>query len=289
MTILNKVSNKTLMPGITPISDVPDAPTIGTATAVNFSSATVTYTAAATGGTGTTFTATSTPGSITGTGSSPITISGLSGSTSYTFKVRASNSTGTGAESSASNSITTPAAPEFVLLGRATASSSVSNLTVTELDQSYSHLELWIQCRTDRAAINDAVIATFNGVSSGISYSFANNEVNGNGTVYFARNTTTGAFTTFAGEIPGNSGSTSGAFGFTILQLFDYSSSTKNKSAFFMGGNNQNQTAGTGGAANNTWHQATWNTSQAVTSVAITPNTGPNFLAGSVLSVYGVK
>ena len=59
----------------TAISDVPDAPTIGTATA-GTESATVTYTAAATGGAVTTFTATSTPGSITGTGASPITVSG---------------------------------------------------------------------------------------------------------------------------------------------------------------------------------------------------------------------
>jgi hypothetical protein len=59
------------MAGVTPIDDVPDAPTIGAATnvgtsrAYNNGSATVAYTAAPTGGTATTFTATSTPGSFT--------------------------------------------------------------------------------------------------------------------------------------------------------------------------------------------------------------------------------
>lgn len=180
-------------------------------------------------------------------------------------------------------------ASDYVLLGRATASTSVSNLTVSGIDQSYSHLEIWINSRTSRSAINDANIITFNGVSSGVTNLYANNESNGNGSTYFARGGSTGAFSMFAGETVGNSGSTSGAFGFTLVQLFDYSSSTKNKSAWFMGGNNQNLAAGTSGGANNTWHQVTWNTAQAITDIVMTPNTGPNFLAGSVLSVYGAR
>ncbi len=89
---------------------VPQAPTIGTATAGD-SSATVTYTAGATGGKAVTaYTATSSPGSITGTGSSPITVSGLTNGTAYTFTVTATNANGTSTASSASNSAT-PVAP----------------------------------------------------------------------------------------------------------------------------------------------------------------------------------
>jgi hypothetical protein len=100
-------SQESLLAGATPISDVPDTPTIGVATdAGTGSSVSVSYTAASTGGTATTFTAISTPGNITATGSSPITISGLSTGTSYTFKVKASNSTGESQYSSLSNSVT---------------------------------------------------------------------------------------------------------------------------------------------------------------------------------------
>jgi hypothetical protein len=92
---------------------VPGAPTIGTATATGSTTATVVFTAPASdgGATITSYTATSTPGSITGTlsqaGSGTITVTGLSGATSYTFTVTATNSAGTSAASAASNSITT--------------------------------------------------------------------------------------------------------------------------------------------------------------------------------------
>ena len=85
---------------------VPQAPTIGAAVGAN-ASATVAYTTGATGGSAiTTFTATSSPGGLTGTGSSPITVSGLTNGTAYTFTVTATNANGTSAASAASNSIT---------------------------------------------------------------------------------------------------------------------------------------------------------------------------------------
>ena len=86
----------------------PNAPTIGTATA-GASSASVTFTAPANvgGGAITGYTVTSSPGGFTGTGaSSPITVSGLSNFTSYTFTVVATNAFGTGPQSAASNSVT---------------------------------------------------------------------------------------------------------------------------------------------------------------------------------------
>jgi trimeric autotransporter adhesin len=131
VTITNRVSLKSVMAGVTPIADVPDAPTIGAATnvgtsrAYNNGSATVAYTAAATGGTATTFTATSTPGSFTGTGTSPITVTGLQSATSYTFTVSAANANGT-LTSAASSSITATTVPAAPTIGTATLASGQS-------------------------------------------------------------------------------------------------------------------------------------------------------------------
>jgi hypothetical protein len=98
------------------VATVPGAPTIGVATSTGSTSATVSYTAPANnGGAGiTSYTAISTPGDITGTlsqaGNGIITVTGLSPSTTYTFKVKATNSVGDSAYSSSTSSITTGSA-----------------------------------------------------------------------------------------------------------------------------------------------------------------------------------
>jgi hypothetical protein len=86
----------------------PDAPTIGTATGGNaFASVTFTAPSNVGGSAITGYTVVSTPSGITGTGaSSPITVSGLTNGTAYTFKVFATNSYGPSALSAASNSVT---------------------------------------------------------------------------------------------------------------------------------------------------------------------------------------
>lgn len=89
----------------------PDAPTIGTA-AIGSGSSSVSFTAPANvGGSAITgYTAVSSPGGLVGTGTaSPITVSGLTNGTAYTFTVFAYNSYGNSPASAASNSVT-PAA-----------------------------------------------------------------------------------------------------------------------------------------------------------------------------------
>lgn len=90
-----------------------DPPTSVSASAGN-AQATVSFSLPAYDGKGVaTYLATSSPGGITGSGSSsPITVTGLSNGTAYTFTVSTISGYGVSATSSASNSVT-PVAPPF--------------------------------------------------------------------------------------------------------------------------------------------------------------------------------
>lgn len=92
---------------VTPAT-VPGAPTIGAAAPGN-GQATVAFTPPASNGGSpiTGYTVTSNPGGVTASGAaSPITVSGLTNGTAYTFTVTATNALGTGPASAASNSVT---------------------------------------------------------------------------------------------------------------------------------------------------------------------------------------
>ena len=106
------------------IFDIPDTPTIGTATdvgtsrAYNNGAATVTITGnAVTGGPTTGYTVTSSPGSFTGSGTSPITVTGLQSATSYTFTAQATNTSGSSPASTATSAITATTVPQAPTIG----------------------------------------------------------------------------------------------------------------------------------------------------------------------------
>jgi hypothetical protein len=110
---------------------IPDTPTIGTATdvgtsrAYNNGAAIVSFTSSAVGFETESYTVTSSPGGFTATGaSSPLTVTGLQSNVAYTFTVTATNFVGTTSASSASNSITATTVPQAPTIGTPTLANS---------------------------------------------------------------------------------------------------------------------------------------------------------------------
>jgi len=117
----------------------PAAPIMGTATntgtniAYNNGTATVTFTPGSdSGGLGGTYTITSSPGGLTASSAtSPITITGLTPGTSYTFSLSATNGFGSTSAAFASNSITASTLPQAPTIGTGTANGNSGEVSLT--------------------------------------------------------------------------------------------------------------------------------------------------------------
>jgi hypothetical protein len=261
------------------IADVPDAPSIGTATA-GIESATVTYTAATTGGTATTFTATSTPGSVTGTGSSPITVAGLTADTSYTFTVRASNSTGNSPFSAASNSITALSALSYESIATVTVGAGgASNISFTSIPSTYKHLQLRMHNRTNRSYSGNTVDA-INIKLDGNLYTKLH-RLAGDGVSAYSGVATDGFYTAQNGA----GGTTNSGWGSQVFDLFDYSNTNKNKVGRLIGGFDSSLSNG-GYVQLSSW---LWVTTTTPTSIDLYSVTGSSFYQHSSFALYGIK
>jgi len=109
------------------IFDIPDTPTIGTATDVgtgipyNQGLANVTVTPNQTGGPALNYYVLSTPNNYTGYGTSPVGVTGLQSGVAYTFSAQAVNTTGSSHFSSVSTSpVTVTTVPQAPTIGTAT-------------------------------------------------------------------------------------------------------------------------------------------------------------------------
>ena len=270
------------MAGNTPIADVVDAPTIGAVTDLGTgTSVSVAFTAATTGGAATSFGAISTPGSITGTSAtSPITVSGLTADTAYTFKTYGINSSGTWSNvlSSSSSSIT-PVAPTFESIATVTADGSSGSMTASNIPGTYKHLQVRILARHTAADLRQASLIRLNNISSADYHwrwtygadaaVYDNSVINSSyiGTTY----------------VPGT-GNNANIFAVFIFDILDYASTSKTKTVKgFTGFHNNTSTENNLG-----FTIGVLNSTAAITNFSFQMATAA-FASGSSMSLYGIK
>jgi large repetitive protein len=147
------------------------APTIGSATAGD-ANASVTFTAPSFSKLPiTSYTVTASPGGATGTGaSSPITVSGLSNGTAYTFTVTATHANGVSAASEASNSVT-PISPKFAYftLGDPSYQTTINKFNFS--DETRTSFSAWSNNRDEAAAFSNGGTAGYISGSSSLTSS----------------------------------------------------------------------------------------------------------------------
>ena len=270
------------MAGNTPVPDVVDAPTIGTATA-GVESATVTFTAATTGGAATTFGAISTPGSITGTSAtSPITVSGLTAATAYTFKTYGINSSGTWSNvlSAASNSVTPTASTSYESIATITVGGGgQASVEFTSIPQTYTHLQIrYIAQSAGYGRIQ------FNSNTTGSNYHS-----------HYITGTGGGGGAVSGGELPGstysslvwgiqNFSTTANVFNAGIIDIVDYKSTNKNKTVRILQGVDKN---GSGDVELVSGQFKA--TPAAITTIKLFPHAANTWSQYTSFALYGIK
>lgn len=138
-----------------------------------------------TGTTGTSYTVTSSPGSFTATGaSSPIVVTGLQSSTSYTYTVTATNPYGTSAASSSSSGVTATTAPQAPTIGTATGGNAQASVTFTAGATGGSAITSYTVTSNPGGftGTGSSSPITVTGLTNGTSYTFTVTATNANGT-----------------------------------------------------------------------------------------------------------
>ena len=202
------------------IVDIPTVPTIGAATG-GAGSASVAFTPATVGGPAFSYTALSNPGSITGTGTtSPITVSGLTGGTSYTFTVRGTNPSGNSEYTSASNSVVPTVATAFESIATVTVGSGgAADVSFTSIPSTYTHLQLRILVKSTAATVAYLRLRV-NGDNTGSNYKRH---------LLYGTGSAAGALADQNGFYASLGDNTTSTFGVGITDILDYKDTNKYK------------------------------------------------------------
>lgn len=151
--------------------------------------------------------------------------------------------------------------------------SAQASVTFSNIPQSYTDLCLVYSLRTDRAATDDSVLIRFNGVSANLSA----RELRGTGSGVNSNTFSVG----FCGFVNGAS-STSSTFSSQSIYIPNYANGN-NKSFSVDGVFENNATSALQGILAGLWSQT-----NAITSITLVPDVGPNFVQYSSATLYGI-
>ena len=265
----------------------PTTPTIGTATdGGTGTTVSVAFTPSTYIGKSTiTYTATSSPGSLTGTGSgSPITVSGLTTGTAYTFTVKGTTAYGVVSDYSAASNSVTPASPSSFESIATVTGSGQSTITFSSIPSTYNSLQLRVISRGDGASSGYSSLNIVLNSDTGSNYTY--HALRGTGSTISSVGYATGTYNFVYADVgtPGDL-ATANLYGVGIIDFIDYASASKYATVRTFAGMNDN-TATTGRIR---LSSSLWLNTSPITSMTITIGAGWNFKSGSSIALYGIK
>ena len=202
----------------------------------------------------------------------------------YTYTVYATNANGNGPSSATSSSVVVVSvfspAGAYDSLATVTLASTTSTITFTGIPSGYKHLQVKALHRGTVGAGDGTVYMRFND-DSGSNYSWHRLYGYGGGSAGADSSVSTTAVA--AGQSMGATPSIQ-AFSAMITDVFDYASSTKNKTVRSLAGTDLNNDAS--GAV--FFNSGAWYNTAPITSIAITTNQTA-FAQYSSFALYGVK
>ena len=254
----------------------PQTPTISVV-ATSSTTATVSITSASGGETATYSISTSPVTTTQTTQSSSYLFTGLTASTSYAFTVTAANTNGTSAASN-SVSITTPSADTgaMVQIGMVqVGSAGQSTISFTSIPATYTHLQIRASYIDNNAGVTDALWTINSDTTSGNYYGF--HQLIGDGSTASAQ-----AYNGFGRLAVTPSGTNSTSFSAAVVDILDYSNTTKYKTFRSLVG------VDTNGGGVIRLRSGLWMSTSAITTISISPNTG-SYSQYTQFALYGIK
>lgn len=167
------------------------------------------------------------------------------------------------------------------LIQRQTLAANATNLTFSSIPQGYKHLQIRLFGRTDRATVasGDWIKIQLN---SDTATNYSLHSLYGDGASAAA---TAGASANAIESIRlASAASNTGGFGGIIIDILDYTSTSKNKTIRALGGYDNNG-AGQVGLTSGSWFKSPI---EAVNNIKLTPGGGTNFVQYTTVALYGV-
>lgn len=168
--------------------------------------------------------------------------------------------------------------PAYELIS--TAFPTTTTVTFSSIPSIYKHLQLRVVAKTTDASTGECWPALRFNSDAGSNYAI--HQINGNGTSVGSQ----AALSRTSGQIAilnDNYNSTS-MFGAAVVDILDYTSTTKNKTTKSLGGSHAPS------SKRISLYSNVWLNTSAVTSITLLFATyGGNFVSGSRVSLYGIK